>query len=59
MRDIQQDHRWYQEWYQHFHGDIVPLIVFDNGKQIIDGYEPKAMVKTLRELRITRKSSSN
>jgi hypothetical protein len=56
VRDIQKQHRWYREWYDHFHGDIVPMIVFDNGRQVIDGFDPKAITKVLKTLRIPSKS---
>ncbi len=51
-RDIQHEHRFYREWHDHFHGDIVPLTVFDNGRQVLDGYDPKRLQNILKELGI-------
>lgn len=40
------------EWSKKWHGDIVPLVVFDDGKRVIDGYDPKGMERVLKELDI-------
>ncbi|WP_416222784.1 hypothetical protein [Trichlorobacter lovleyi] len=55
-RDIQQEHRWYQEWHDHFHGDIVPLIVFDNGKIIVDGFDVREIDRALKKRGIRPKT---
>lgn len=55
-RDIQQ-HQYYREWRDRFDGDIVPLIVFDNGYRVIDGYDTKRLNTTLKELGIYPASS--
>lgn len=47
-RDIQKDHKYYREWHDRFQGDIVPLIVFDNGKFVIDGYDPESIKQVLK-----------
>ncbi|MBU5637638.1 hypothetical protein KOM00_12960 [Geomonas sp. Red69] len=49
-RDIRTDHAAHQEWRERYHGDIVPLIVFDNGKKIVDGCDVRAIERALREL---------
>ena len=55
-RDIQKSHQFYREWHDHFHGDIVPLTVFDNGKFVIDGFDPKAINHALRAIGISTKN---
>lgn len=47
-RDIQKSHQFYREWHDHFNGDIVPLTVFDNGRFVIDGFDPQAINHALR-----------
>jgi hypothetical protein len=55
-RDIQKSHQFYREWHDRFHGDIVPLIVFDNGKFVIDGYDPQALRHALQATGISSKN---
>lgn len=50
-RDIQQN-QYYREWHDRFAGDIVPLIVFDNGYRVIEGYDLKQLNTILKELGI-------
>lgn len=56
-RDIRKDPKAYQEWRQRYHGDIVPLIVFGNGKRIVDGCDIPAIERTLRDLGVSPPSS--
>lgn len=55
-RDIQKDHRFYREWHDHFHGDIVPLIVFNNGQQVVDSFDPRGIKRALRATGISLKN---
>lgn len=50
VRDIQHNQTYYQEWQQTWQGDIVPVIVFDNGKQVVDGFDLRAIKKALRKV---------
>ena len=49
-KDIRRDPEARQEWSQRFNGDIVPMVVFDDGKRIVDGYDIPAIERVLREL---------
>ena len=49
-RDIQHNRSYYKEWQENWQGDIVPLIVFDNGKQVVDGFDIRAIKQALREV---------
>lgn len=53
MRDIQHSHQYYQEWQHNFQGEIVPVIVFDNGKQVVDGFDIRAIKRAMKEVGIT------
>jgi hypothetical protein len=44
------DPRAYFEWRERWHGDIVPLIVFDDGRRVVEGFEPRSLEKVLKEL---------
>ncbi|WP_241426238.1 hypothetical protein [Geobacter benzoatilyticus] len=52
-RDIRTDRQARKEWRERYHGDIVPLIVFDDGKRIIDGCDIPAIEQALRELGVS------
>jgi hypothetical protein len=49
-RDIRTDKEALHEWRDRYHGDIVPLIVFDGGKKIVDGGDIPAIERALRGL---------
>lgn len=59
IRDIRKQHRWYREWRDHLQGDIVPLIVLDNGRRIIDGFDPKTLTRVLQSTGIMPKTDRN
>lgn len=50
MRDIQHNQTYYREWQETWQGDIVPVIVFDNGKQVVDGFDIRAIKRALEEV---------
>lgn len=50
MRDIRHNQTYYQEWQHSWQGDIVPVIVFDNGKQVVDGFDIRGIKRALREV---------
>lgn len=50
MRDIKRNKTFYHEWKDSWQGDIVPVIVFDNGKQVVDGFDIRAIKRALREV---------
>ena len=50
MRDIQHNQTYYREWQETWQGDIVPVIVFDNGKQVVDGFDIRAIKRALQEV---------
>ena len=56
-QDIRTDRKARQEWRERYHGDIVPMIVFDDGKRIVDGCDIPAIERALRELGVTPPSS--
>lgn len=56
-RDIRKDRMAYQEWHERYRGDIVPLIVFGDGKRIVDGCDIPAIERALRELGLSQSSS--
>ncbi len=49
-RDIRQDREARRDWRERYGGEIVPLVVFDNGKRIVDGCDIPAIERALREL---------
>ncbi|MBJ6802664.1 glutaredoxin family protein [Geomonas propionica] len=49
-RDIRKDQVAHREWRERYHGDMVPLIVFDQGKRIVDGCDVRAIERVMREL---------
>ena len=49
-RDIRTDPTARTEWRERYHGDIVPLAVFDGGKRIVDGCDIPAIERALQEL---------
>ncbi len=49
-RDIRKDQKARQEWSERYHGDIVPMVVFNDGKRIVDGYDIPAIERALRDL---------
>ena len=49
-RDIRRDPSARREWRDRYQGDIVPLIVFDQGKRVVDGCDIPAIEQALREL---------
>ena len=51
-RDIQHSQQFYREWQDVWKGDIVPTIVFDNGKKVVDGYDIPAIKRAMKELGI-------
>lgn len=57
IRDIRKDPIARQEWREHYSGDIVPLIVFDNGKRIVDGFDIPAIERAFRSLGLSLPSS--
>lgn len=50
MRDIQHNQIYYQEWRKTWQGDIVPVIVFDNGKQVVEGFDLRAIKRAMRDV---------
>ncbi|WP_407925475.1 glutaredoxin family protein [Geomonas edaphica] len=50
VRDIRKDPSARKEWRERYGGEIVPTIVFDGGKRIVDGCDIPAIERTLREL---------
>ena len=58
-RDIQKSHQFYREWHDHFNGDIVPLIVFDNGRQVVDSFDPRAIKRALKATGSTPRNRKN
>jgi hypothetical protein len=50
VRDIQHNQTYYREWQKTWQGDIVPVIVFDNGKQVVDGFDIRAIKRALEEV---------
>jgi hypothetical protein len=49
-RDIRQDGEARREWRERYGGEIVPMVVFDNGRRIVDGCDIQAIERVLREL---------
>lgn len=49
-RDIRHDRTAFREWRDRYRGDIVPMIVIDNGRKIIDGCDLPAIERALREM---------
>ncbi len=39
IRDITQSARFHHEWKDSYHGDIVPVLVLDQGRAVLDGFE--------------------
>lgn len=54
-RDIRRDPQAYREWRDRLHGDIVPVIVFNNGELIVDGCDIPAIRRALVKLKQPRK----
>lgn len=52
-KDIRTDRKAYQEWHERYHGDIVPMIVFNNGQKIVDGCDVPAIERVLRDLGVS------
>lgn len=50
VRDIRKDQQAREEWRERYRGEIIPLIVFDDGKRIVDGCDIRAIERVLREL---------
>ncbi len=50
VRDIRKDQDARKEWRERYGGEIVPTIVFDGGKRIVDGCDIPAIERALREL---------
>lgn len=50
-RDIRTDPKARHDWRERFGGDIVPLIVFDDGKRVVDGCDIPAIERALKHLR--------
>jgi hypothetical protein len=44
------DRKAYHEWRDRWHGEIVPLIVFDDGKRVVEGFEARSLEKVLQEM---------
>lgn len=49
-RDIRHDPAARQEWRERYGGEIVPMVVFDGGRRIVDGCDLPAIERVLREL---------
>ncbi len=49
-RNIRKDRKALQEWRDRYHGEIVPMVVFNNGKRIVDGYDIPAIERALRDM---------
>jgi glutaredoxin len=49
-RDIRRDGEARREWRERYGGEIVPMVVFDHGRRIVDGCDIPAVERTLREL---------
>jgi hypothetical protein len=52
-RDIQHSQQFYKEWHEAWKGEIVPTIIFDGGKQVVDGYDIPAIKRAMKTLGIT------
>lgn len=39
IRDISQSSQFHREWKEQYRGDIVPLLVLDNGRAMLDGFQ--------------------
>lgn len=50
-RDIRRDNEALQEWRSRYGGEIVPMVVFDGGRRIVDGYDIPAIERALQELK--------
>ena len=50
VRDIRTDQQAHEEWRERYRGEIIPLIVFGDGKRIVDGCDIRAIERVLREL---------
>ena len=50
VRDIRKDQDARKEWRERYGGEIVPTIVFDGGKRVVDGCDIPAIERVLREL---------
>ena len=51
-RDISQDKVARREWRERFAGEIVPTVVFNGGKRVVDGCDIPAIERALRELAV-------
>jgi glutaredoxin len=49
-KDINLDRQARMEWSQKWHGDIVPLVVLDDGRRVVEGADLKALERALAEL---------
>ncbi len=50
VRDIRKDPNARKDWRELYGGEIVPTIVFDGGKKVVDGCDIRAIERALREL---------
>lgn len=50
VRDIRKDPNARKEWRERYGGEIVPTIVFDGGKKVVDGCDTRAIERALDEL---------
>ncbi|BEH11680.1 hypothetical protein GSUET_32920 [Geobacter sulfurreducens subsp. ethanolicus] len=53
-RDIRRDRAAFREWRERFGGEIVPMVVLDEGKKIIDGCDIPAIERALADIRSSR-----
>jgi len=51
-RDISNDRVARREWRERFAGEIVPMVVFNGGRRIVDGFDIPAIERALRELAV-------
>ena len=49
-RDIHTDREARREWRERYGGEIVPMVVFNNGQRIVDGCDIPAIERALREV---------
>ncbi len=49
-RDISQDKVARREWRERFAGEIVPTVVFNGGRRVVDGFDIPSIERALREL---------
>lgn len=49
-RDIRRDRAAFREWRERYGGDIVPMVVLDGGKKVIDGCDIPAIERAMADI---------